>query len=89
MRFGQKLALKWAQHKIKVHTKKGIPVSQYELNQDIDASDFSFAGFLLGFILSIIGVMVAYLIGDRRKIKWSWYGFAFGAIIILAILLIK
>lgn len=88
MRFGQKLALKWVQHKIKVKTKKGIPVNLDELNQDIDASDFSFAGFLLGFLLSIFGVLVAYLIGDRRKIKWSWFGFAFGAVIILIILLI-
>ena len=42
MRFGQKLALKWVQHKIKVNTKKGIPVNLVEMNQDIDASDFSF-----------------------------------------------
>ena len=88
MRFSQKLALKWAQHKIKVKTKKGFPVNLEELNQDIDASDFSFVGFLLGFFLSIFGVLLAYLIGERRKIKWSWYGFAFGAVIILVILLI-
>ncbi len=88
MRFGQVLSLKYVQHKIKKQIKQGEPVNVQMVNQDIDATDFSFAGFLLGFLLSIFGVLIAYLIGDRRKIKWSWYGFGFGAIIILLVLIL-
>lgn len=88
MRFSQVLSLKYVQHKIKKQLKSGEPVNLQLVNQDIDATDFSFAGFLLGFLLSIFGVLIAYLIGDRRKIKWSWYGFGFGAIIILLVLIL-
>ena len=88
MRFGQVLSLKYAQHKIKKQVKRGEPVNMFQVNQDIDATDFSFAGFLLGFLLSIFGVLIAYLIGDRRKIKWSWYGFGFGALMILLVLIL-
>ena len=88
MRFGQVLSLKYVQHKIKKQVKRGHPVNMLQVNQDIDATDFSFAGFLLGFLLSIFGVLIAYLIGDRRKIKWSWYGFGFGALMILLVLIL-
>ena len=88
MRFGQVLSLKYVQYKIKKQVKRGQPVNMLQVNQDIDATDFSFAGFLLGLLLSIFGVLIAYLIGDRRKIKWSWYGFGFGALIILLALII-
>ena len=60
MRFGQKLSLKYVQYKIKKQVKRGQPVNMLQVNQDIDATDFSFAGFLLGFLLSIFGVMIAY-----------------------------
>ena len=88
MRFGQVLSLKYVQYKIKKQVKRGQPVNMLQVNQDIDATDFSFSGFLLGLLLSIFGVLIAYLIGDRRKIKWSWYGFGFGALIILLVLII-
>jgi hypothetical protein len=44
------------------------------------------AGFVMGFFLSIIGVLIVYLIDDRKKkarVKWAWIGFAAGSVIAL------
>ena len=45
---------------------------------------FHVLGFLLGFFLSLIGVLIAYLIpGEDRqgRIKWAWIGAAISAVI--------
>lgn len=52
-------------------------------------SGFHLGGFALGFLLGLIGVLVAYLINDdykRNRVKWSWIGLA--AAIVLSLLLI-
>ena len=53
-----------------------------------DSSDFNIGGFVLGLLLSVIGVLIAYLIGDTTVIKWAWIGFGvFLVIFLLAVLL--
>jgi hypothetical protein len=47
----------------------------------IDTSDFNIAGFLLGFFLSLIGVLIAYLLDDEAIIKWAWLGAGLSAIL--------
>jgi hypothetical protein len=47
-------------------------------------SDFNLGGFALGLLLSIIGVLIAYLIkGDEHnaRIKWAWIGFGISLVI--------
>lgn len=49
-------------------------------------SGFHLGGFALGFLLSIIGVLIAYLIKDDKKqarVKWAWIGFAVSLVIII------
>ena len=49
-------------------------------------SGFHLGGFALGILLSIVGVLIAYLINDDNKsarVKWSWIGLAVGLILIL------
>lgn len=87
MSLAQILSLKYLQQSIKHQIKKGQSVNLQQVNQDIDATDFNFVGFLMGFLLSIAGVLIAYLIGERNKIKWSWVGFGFGAVILLIFLI--
>lgn len=44
-----------------------------------DGSGFHLGGFALGFLLGLIGVLVAYLIKDDKKsarVKWAWIGLA-------------
>ena len=46
---------------------------------------FNFGGFLLGLLLGIYGIIIAYLIKDRKVIKSSWWGFGLRAFIIICL----
>ena len=82
MKLSQKLSFKLAQWKIKRMLKKGKTVDLMAMRQKgIDTSDFNIAGFLLGFFLSLIGVLIAYLIDDEAIIKWAWLGAGLSAIL--------
>lgn len=85
MTLTQKLSLKFSKVKIKRDLKRG---KQVDLADAKVTSGFSFGGFVLGALLSVVGVFIAYLIGNRNIIKWSWIGFGVSAAIILVLLLI-
>jgi hypothetical protein len=89
MKLSQKISFKLAQWKIKRMLKKGKTVDLMSMaKKGIDTSDFNIAGFLLGFFLSLIGVLIAYLIDDEAMIKWAWLGAGLSLLIwLLAILL--
>lgn len=88
MTMSQKVSLKLAQVKVKKMAKKNKQVDLYKFDSGIDTSDFSIGGFVLGLLLGIIGVLIAYLIGDRTVIKWSWIGFAIWVGIVLLVLIL-
>ncbi len=50
---------------------------------------FHIGGFALGFLVGLIGVLIAYLINDDKKknrVKWAWIGFgAFLAIYLIVL----
>jgi hypothetical protein len=51
---------------------------------------FHLGGFALGFLLGLIGVLIAYLIKDDYKpnrVKWAWIGFGVGLVLYLIIVL--
>ena len=55
------------------------------------SSGFHLGGFALGFLLGLIGVLVAYLINDDKKssrVKWAWLGLLIGVVFYLIIILI-
>jgi hypothetical protein len=50
---------------------------------------FHIGGFALGFLLGLIGVLIAYMINDdykRNRIKWAWIGW--GIFVVLYLILI-
>ena len=52
-------------------------------------SGFHLGGFALGFLLSLIGVLIAYLINDEKKsnrVKWAWIGAAIGLLIWIVVI---
>ena len=54
----------------------------------VDGSGFNIGGFALGFLLFLIGVLIAYLINDEKKaerVKWAWIGAAAGLVFWLLI----
>jgi len=49
---------------------------------------FHIGGFALGFLLGLIGVLIAYLINDdfkRNRVKWAWIGW--GIFVVLYLIL--
>jgi hypothetical protein len=47
---------------------------------------FHIGGFALGFLLGLIGVLIAYLINDDKKrdrVKWAWIGCAIIVVIVI------
>ena len=52
---------------------------------------FHLGGFALGFLLGLLGVLIAYLIKDEYKpnrVKWAWIGFAGVVVLYLIIALL-
>src|SRR5687768_3201656 len=89
MKLSQKISLKIAQYKLKKMMKKNKNVDMYSFApQGIDTTDFSIGGLVLGLLLGIIGVLIAYLIGDSAVIKWAWIGFAIWVGIVLLVLIL-
>lgn len=84
----QKISLKLAQKKIRKAVKNNESIDSATMANAVDTSDFNIGGFVLGLLLSVIGVLIAYLIGDTSVIKWAWIGFGvFLIIFLLAVLL--
>jgi hypothetical protein len=94
MGFFKRLSFKILQHKLaKSMDAKGNVTNKKLLkafsNED-HSTGFHLGGFVLGFSLNLIGLLIAYLINDDVKTnrrKWAWIGFAI-ALSLVAILLI-
>ena len=49
-------------------------------------SMFNFGGFLLGLLLGIYGVIIAYFIKEKKVIKSCWWGFGVRIFIMICLL---
>lgn len=82
MNFLEKISFKVAQHKIKKMINKDGTVNMKALEKVMNVEDmtagFNIGGFALGLLLSIIGVLIAYLIDGQGSslVKWAWIGAA-------------
>lgn len=76
----QSLVFKRAQHKIKKGIDSDGMVTDKQIKhlfEDDIKKGFNTGGFLLGSVVGLIGVLVAYLIDDKNKknrVKWAWIG---------------
>ena len=72
-----------------VDTTSAELVLQYEnLEDDLSASDvdFSFGGFIVGFLFGIIGVGLVHIFSSDSDVKQSsWYGFGTWIILLLVL----
>jgi hypothetical protein len=51
---------------------------------DAGSEGFHLGGFALGFLLGLIGVVIAYIINDdykRNRVKWAWIGFGIAVVL--------
>jgi len=76
MTFGQKVSLKMAQMQVKKQLKKGQEVNMADMGKKA-GSGINFLWLLVGFLLGIIGVLIAYLTregSDDNRVKSAWIG---------------
>ncbi len=80
MRLKDRLILKMAQRQVKKQQAKGEVVNFSEEYQRA-RGDFSLLWFILGLILPIIGLVLAWIFHGfgSRQMKWAFYGFLIAA----------
>ena len=95
MSFADRMMFKAAQRQLKKSISPDGTIDNKRLAKAAKKSDgttgFHLGGFALGLLLSIIGVLIAYLINDDKKsnrVKWAWIGFAVWLVIWLIFVVI-
>jgi hypothetical protein len=92
MKLADKAMFKMAQKELRKNISHDGTINSKKLNkfftQKADGtSGFHLGGFALGFLLGLIGVLIAYLLNDDKKssrVKWAWIGL--GVVVVLVIL---
>lgn len=90
MTIKEKLVLKFTQRQLKKEIIAGHVSKDYELDalnhMNEELPKFNIGGFVLGFLLGLIGVGLAYIFSNDKSFRRSsWYGFG-GYLILLIVL---
>jgi hypothetical protein len=93
LNFFDRIGFKIAQRKLRKSINTDGTINNRKLDKLFEQGDYSqgfhLGGFALGFLLGIIGIIIAYLINDdkkRNRVKWAWIGFAAWILIFLLVI---
>jgi hypothetical protein len=91
--FKEKMGLKFAQRELKTQVKKNQidenTIVELDKQMGYGESSFNIGGFLLGFILGLIGVGLAHIFSDDKDFRRSsWKGLGAWIILLLVLVLI-
>ncbi|MEO6219018.1 MAG: hypothetical protein ABIO81_01225, partial [Ginsengibacter sp.] len=96
LNFFDRLGFNLAQKKLRRSINADGTIDNKKLNRFLDQGDhstgFHIGGFLLGFFLGLIGVLIAYVAGGdddvkRNRAKWAWIGLGISVVISLIVVL--
>ena len=95
MNFLERTSFSKAQKKLQKEISDNGEITGNKLKKAMKyASDgttgFHLGGFALGFLVGLIGVLIAYLIKDgkrKNRIKWAWIGFGVWVLLYIALIL--
>ena len=94
MSLPERIAFKATQRKLRNSINEQGEINDKKLKKVFgnagDGGGFHLGGFALGFLLGLIGILIAYLMNDdlkKQRVKWAWIGLLAWVVILVLVVI--